>query len=619
MSAKDCFFDIPLGIQVNRLVKLDGYVDTYTGVYTERFSQEEAELRVCDLIHPSFLCLGALFMIPVIIVTVCLYNIWNEYDERCKRKERLSYLTKVTNYDPESARPDSPYLFANVPECQFSVWASDHLTQKRILIGHGYRDVIRGKSYLVAPTHVIGADLSQPSILIHRTENGIHIVKDEVLLRQFNWTEVAPDVSVAPMGDVKISGLGSASVGPYFGRLLVSVSSAMGSSNSSVGRLSEAGFGYFEYSGSTRPGFSGCVYRAEKQRVVAMHLGGGVANVAVACSYIRNLIFLAEDTPEALFRHLLRTVRSKDIEYASTGDPDRIQVKVRGTYLILERDSFEKAISDHEEWERNKYYDEDQHAFRTGVRGGGRRRGNPQDYGDVDYDHKRSSNDFAGTGYEDEANVPQSDSGNGQQGQVLPLSGTSLRKDVDTLQRMLEEFSEKVVSSQSQLTESMVSQIDHLTQLNDQYKSTQGSLQEQGKMLQSLTGLNAKLQSVFSSLETRLDMLTTQVESFSPPKGKPVLKGCLEESTGKEVPVLDYSPEASQTVKPSDSMDGNVQTTSRSASSKKRSKNGSASSLEWKMGRKQEMLTAMQNKLTLKRSSNMSPTRSQNAKAGGSG
>lgn len=473
-------------------------------------------------------------------------------------------------YEPQSARPESPYLYSKVPDCQFSVWSSGGPAETKVLLGHGYRD----GDWLVCPTHVVTAS-PVANLVVQQTKGRVHEVLDVVSMAAFDWREVGSDVSVARLNR-SLSGLKSAKIGPISGKLLVAISTAFSNANSSVGRLSLSGFGVLEYSGSTRPGFSGAVYLCQGV-VVGMHLGGGVVNVAYATSYLRNLIHHPESSEFEALRRILMNARRSDFQTATTGDPDYMQIEHNGRYYVLEKDEFRRLMAEYNDDEPEDEWDESPRQ-RPGRRA---RRSARRAHDEEEF--------YEGPGaYGEDVYEYSPESGNAEGAHLGP--STSLKSDVDTLRQLLSVFVEKVHSSQTASSEALSGQIEELKRLRDQYQSTQQSLNEQEKALRSLTSENARLRAHFSQLTTRLDSITVPAQT-------PLLrveggsKDCLQPSTSREVQGLEYSPETSQMARRSDGTDFTVKTPPQSKSSARRRKRVLTSSLRKEISELQQQIS----------------------------
>lgn len=260
------------------------------------------------------------------------------------RKELLKRLSQwrlrrfLRRYEPESARPDSEYYRSPPPPFQFAVWTTAFSTPT--LLGHG----VRIGDWLVCPAHVVETELPMEVCSMKYDAHSRRVRIDvAVSSTKFKWEPVAADL-VAARYDNRLQ-LKAASVGPYYGRPLVTIATAFPDANASCGTMKEDGFGLLEYNGSTRKGFSGAAYVCEG-RLVGIHLGGGVQNLAYAASYVANLLWRPESSEGDAVRRAL--AGSDDWEVGMTGDPDRVQVRAKGRYYMLSRDEYEDVMAEYE-------------------------------------------------------------------------------------------------------------------------------------------------------------------------------------------------------------------------------------------------------------------------------
>lgn len=124
-------------------------------------------------------------------------------------------------------------------------------------------------------------------------------------------------------------------------------------------------FGVVEYTGTTRPGYSGAPYIAGNRTVVAMHLSGGTANLAYSASYIMmRLAKLTEDREEEVEQEKRKknTKRPNDKKRSSDWygvelrddtnvrvrrskkDPDEFEVEIDGDYFSKDMDATRELL-----------------------------------------------------------------------------------------------------------------------------------------------------------------------------------------------------------------------------------------------------------------------------------
>lgn len=320
-----------------------------------------------------------MIVIPILLgmVVLALSSLLSWYFTRQKvRVERDA--VREFNLKPESVRPDSEFFESNCPDCQFAVFVDFDNTKK--LIGHGFRF----EDQLIMPAHVLGVFPEKLWITKGRRVESGWYYDNMVRASKFNWVSLMADVVIAKIGEQQIPGLKKAKVTPYWGNPMVSISTCFDTKNSSIGPMKQSSFGMLEYAGSTRSGFSGAVYMLEN-KVAAMHLGGGVANVAVAASYLATLAFQPESSEVAALRNALKRARKEEIQWSTTGDPDLVQVHVRGRYYRVDREEFDEVYA-----EQQDRYEQQQEEYEEKAARKKRKKNFKRD--------KFEDNDFAGTG-----------------------------------------------------------------------------------------------------------------------------------------------------------------------------------------------------------------------------
>lgn len=257
------------------------------------------------------------------------------------KQESLDEIARLRRFNlkPESVRADSEFFEAQCPDSQFAVFMDFDNTKK--LIGHGFRM----DDHLIMPAHVLGAFHDELWITRGRRVKSGWTYDTLIRANRYVWKPLMADVVYAEIGNENIPGLKKANITPYWGSPLVSVATYFDTKNCSIGQMKPSSFGMLEYSGSTRNGFSGAVYMLEN-KVAAMHLGGGVANIAVAASYLKSLLYTPESSEIAALKNSLKRARKEEVQWATTGDPDTVQVHVRGRYYRVDRDEFDQLYDD---------------------------------------------------------------------------------------------------------------------------------------------------------------------------------------------------------------------------------------------------------------------------------
>lgn len=132
----------------------------------------------------------------------------------------------------------------------------------------------------------------------------------------------------------------------------------------SLGTLRELSdtFGYFVYSGSTVPGFSGCVYVGGGSDVgYAIHLHGGAVNTAYSLrlAYVTlaaQLKVKPENTEDFLER-LYKVDREPILVDESYGSLDEVRIRVKGVYHVVDRASLAKLTGRRDPGRMVRYVD----------------------------------------------------------------------------------------------------------------------------------------------------------------------------------------------------------------------------------------------------------------------
>lgn len=254
--------------------------------------------------------------------------------------EVVKLAPTVVQHTPEVHMPGSNYFTIGAPSGQFAFIANGKP------VGHG----LRIGDFLVAPTHVV----SQVSVIKASNSKGVSTLYD---LSAFVWTELATDVSFLPLpAEVHLPKAKIGPVRPGMAQVTCNEENA-----GSVGQVSLLAFDLVAYMGSTRAGFSGTGY-VQNGTVVALHLGGnGVANLGIPTELIslrlRAVTYQAESSDyDILMEKLSKGQRRQlGIDMRETGDPDMVEVQVKGRYYRIERDEYEDLIAEDEIDEEDRF------------------------------------------------------------------------------------------------------------------------------------------------------------------------------------------------------------------------------------------------------------------------
>lgn len=242
----------------------------------------------------------------------------------------------LIGYLPERAMPGSPYVNADsLPGFQASIFE---------LIDGAWREVgqcFRVGQVLLTAGHVVKAGAQRLRIQANR--GMLEITQDRFLI-----VDEYTDLAYAILDDREFTKLGLSKA-----RLIpagadgysISFASAQTSVERTTGNVqmalsgSNKLFGYVRYTGSTRPGYSGAPYYMANN-VYGMHLGASAENIGYDAAYITMKIRNLQESSHDFFEKLVENARGrgKKLLVRSTGDPDIVEVFVRGHYARFDRD-----------------------------------------------------------------------------------------------------------------------------------------------------------------------------------------------------------------------------------------------------------------------------------------
>lgn len=257
------------------------------------------------------------------------------------RKDEEWIVRHLEHVRAQSYNPDSAYFRDTAPKCQFEILVDD--LGGATIVGHGWRY----EDFLITCGHVVeSAKLKNgpvsPVYLRHRIvdKTGKSLTTLQKF-ESFEWSMLAADVAVTRYVQSEFPYMASANVKSVTQPIVAKIVTAFPNDNASLGTIEHFKFGVLQYGGSTRGGFSGAPYMVDN-RVVAMHLAGGVTNIAYAATYLANLVRRQESSEDEILR---RMVLSEDeIEYDEV-TPDEVQVHYRGQYYMYDRDEFFRELN----------------------------------------------------------------------------------------------------------------------------------------------------------------------------------------------------------------------------------------------------------------------------------
>lgn len=266
--------------------------------------------------------------------------LWTDREIKRKYREQQQRWKRL----PESVREGSPFVTIRTPNFVIGLYVDQG--DKKVFLGTGW--VLNG--WVVTAGHVVHEGELLAKNLLMRHEDTFYPATG-------GWRMIATDLVAhrAPVGirSAKIETINSAQHS-----MIVSASQTMNASLGVLKHNPERAYGFVEYSGSTRGGFSGSPYLSG-ERVVAMHLGGGdCGNFGYAASYIatclRGLERRESSDLEAI-RRVLRTAKKSELQFERGLDEAR--VRIGGRYWVIENDEFDDLFAD-EEFE-SYFFDEE--------------------------------------------------------------------------------------------------------------------------------------------------------------------------------------------------------------------------------------------------------------------
>lgn len=238
-------------------------------------------------------------------------------------------------YLPEKAMPGSAFIRADtLPSFQAAVME---------LIDGAWREVgqcFRLDMAVVTARHVVKEDSGRVRL---QSARGML----EIEAGRFQEIDDYTDLAYAVLDEKEWArlSLAKAKLSPAAANgeqvLFVSTQTSMERTAGCLSLASEL-FGYVRYTGSTRAGFSGAPYFMGN-KVYGMHLGASSENIGYDAGYVlmklRGLTESSTDYFEKLVENARR--RGRKLVVRNTGDPDMVEVFVKGHYVRLDRDVLE--------------------------------------------------------------------------------------------------------------------------------------------------------------------------------------------------------------------------------------------------------------------------------------
>lgn len=398
----------------------------------------------------------------------------------------------------EAYNASSPWHTQKPHEGVFAiVCVNDAIAQ---IVGHGFRL----GDWLVTASHVLEtSEIVDLRLVCFKWQDG-PTPTGVFPMAAMRWEDACDDVSVArcpPTVPVRKLVPGAVVL-----EAPASIHTWFKTSNVSFGNVRAAEFGVVDYSGSTRPGFSGAPYIVGG-RVVGIHLAHKVRNFGAAAMLIQlRLKHLSGERREASEDvAVLKSLRGKGKKFwKRVGAGDEFEVMVNGRYYRVDQDEFEelKAYEQADAWEQ----------------------------------WMNSTNDDDNTRECVVVRESATDPGNGEPPQMT--SGALLKKELLTLQPLLKSVATTIQSSVRDLEPHLTGHLAQVKQLLSPFGSIQRELGEFVLEQRNLNAQHAKLLSLLSCLETRFGS-SPAVSTEGTNLIASSLMRSSEASTSKAPPVLE--------------------------------------------------------------------------------
>lgn len=244
----------------------------------------------------------------------------------------LADQAKRRLYLPEKAMPGSAFVRADaLPAFQAAVME---------LVDGAWREVgqcFRLNMAVVTARHVVKEDSGRVRL---QSARGMLEIEANRFLEVDDYTDLA--YAVLDEKEWARLGLAKAKLSPAAANgeqvLFVSTQTSMERTAGCLTLASEL-FGYVRYTGSTRAGFSGAPYFMGN-KVYGMHLGASSENIGYDAGYILMKLRCLTEASTDYFEKLVENARrrGRKLVVRNTGDPDMVEVFVKGHYVRLDRD-----------------------------------------------------------------------------------------------------------------------------------------------------------------------------------------------------------------------------------------------------------------------------------------
>lgn len=260
---------------------------------------------------------------------------------RCTvRKVPEMTLSREANLMPESARDGSAET-AHLPPKHQGILGS-LLDDGFRAAGACHRFQVGMDNFLVVPDHVVAHAATYGKMVAVRGKNDT---------KEFDSTqdrvEVCTDVVAYKLSDSFFSSIGLpvTSLRGLDRGQLVQVVGVLGQGTQGFLRHAAQSFGYMEYDGTTKPGYSGAGYYSGNG-LMGIHLMGGDKNLGVSASYVYTLLKSALRVRDEATEDWLKKLKEDGDDYRvdHTGE-DEVRIFTRGLYHTVPKADYYTFLS----------------------------------------------------------------------------------------------------------------------------------------------------------------------------------------------------------------------------------------------------------------------------------
>lgn len=201
-------------------------------------------------------------------------------------------------------------------------------------------NAVRYGFYLIAPDHVIGGDDSVEKYVYGKKGYLSLVGRERIILDT--------DLAIIQMTSDEFSRIGLAESStktlPDYGTF-VNIVGPLGQGTAADLKHDPHVFGRIVYNGTTLPGYSGSAYMMAGG-IVGIHQTGGRINSGFNFEYIVNLLHIHLKTKQESSKKWLEAqyAARKTLRWETTGDPDVVQIRVNGKYVVVDRETMDEAF-----------------------------------------------------------------------------------------------------------------------------------------------------------------------------------------------------------------------------------------------------------------------------------